>query len=331
VGAAAACLFLGLPPAPVFVLATVTALLGTPFMVAQRSMLPTLAERPEQLTAANGTSSTIESLAFFAGPAIGAFMLGFTTVQVVFLVNVATFLWSMVLVLGVHVPARGAAGVDDAARDEEDGEQDSATTGFLVGTAEGFRTIAHDRGLVLVGLAAVVQTFIAGAATVFMVVMADDVLGTGPRGVGFLDSVFGVGSIIGGLIAISRSSRGRLGSDLALGVALWSLPLLLVTGWVHPVSCFVAMALLGLGNPLVDVNFDTVVQRISPDAVLGRVIGSLEACYITTMALGAFVTPFLIDWFGLRWALAVIALPVATVALLGLPEFRRLDTRLRRP
>ncbi|HET7351489.1 MAG TPA: MFS transporter [Marmoricola sp.] len=332
VGAAAACLFLGLPPAPVFVLATMTALLGTPFMVAQRSMLPTLAERPEELTAANGVASTIESLAFFAGPALGAFMLGFTTVQAVFLLNVATFLWSMVLVLGVRVPARGAAGADDAtASGKEYEEQHSGTVGFLAETAEGFRTIARDRGLVLVALAACVQTLVAGAAGVFMVVMADDVLGTGPRGVGFLDSVFGVGSIIGGLVAISRTSRGRLGTDLALGLALWSLPLLLVTGWVHPVTCFVAMALLGLGNPLVDVNLDTVVQRITPDAVLGRVFGSLEACYIAAMALGAFVTPFLIEWLGLRWALLVIALPAAAVALLGLPEFRRLDTRLRRP
>jgi CRP-like cAMP-binding protein len=49
------------------------------------------------------------------------------------------------------------------------------------------------------------------------------------------------------------------------------------------------------------------------------------------MALGAFVTPYLLEWFGLRWALAVIGLPVGAVALLGLPEFRRLDTRLRRP
>ena len=331
VGAAATCLFLELPPAPVFVLATVTALLATPFMVAQRSMLPVLADRPEELTAANGVSSTFESLAFFAGPALGAFLLGVTTVQVVFLVNVATFLLSTVLVLGVRVPARGAASRDGASPDEEDEAQGSGKATFLVETAQGFRTIAHDRGLVLVALAACAQTLIAGASGVFTVVMADEVLGTGPRGVGFLESVFGIGSIIGGLVAISRASRGKLGRDLALGVVLWSMPLLLVTGWAHPVTCFVAMALLGLGNPLVDVNFDTVVQRIAPDAVLGRVLGSLEACYIATMALGAYVMPFFIEWLGLQWALLVIALPVTVAALLGLPEFLRLDTRLRRP
>ncbi len=175
------------------------------------------------------------------------------------------------------------------------------------------------------------QTVIAGASSVFVLVMADTVLGTGPRGVGFLDAVLGVGAIVGGMLAISRSAKGRLGFDMAVGVALWSMPLALVTIWPSPVTCFTAMALLGLGNPLVDVNLDTIVQRLSPDEVLGRVFGALEACFITTMALGALVMPFLIDWMGLRLALLVVALPVASVAVLGLPAMIRLDGRMKRP
>lgn len=331
VAAAAGCLFLGTPAWPIFVLATLVGLLGSPFMVAQRSLLPTLAERPEELAAANGTASTFESLAFFVGPALGALLLGFTTVQVVFLVNVATFLWSMALVAGVHPPPR--AGADPGADDEEGQAADDEDGGesFLAETMAGFRTIGSDRGLVVVTLAACVQTLVAGAMAVFVVVMAADILGTGPRGVGFLDSVFGVGSILGGIYAISRASRGRLATDLAAGVALWSLPLLLVTAWPSPVTAFAAVALLGLGNPLVDVSMDTIIQRITPDEVLGRVFGALEACFIASMALGALVIPFLIEWLELRWALMVIAVPVGAVALLGLPEMRRLDARLTRP
>jgi MFS family permease len=327
IAAAAACLFVDTPAAPIYVLATLSSLLGTPFMCAQRSMLPSLAERPEELTAANGTASTIESLAFFIGPALGALLLGFTTVQVVFLVNVVTFLWSMSMVAGVHAPARQEEDSPDGA--DHDAEQ--AVPGFLSETSAGFRTIGGDRGLLVVTIAASVQTLIAGASAVFVVVMAAEVLGTGARGVGFLDSVFGIGSILGGVVAISRASRGRLGSDLAVGVALWSLPLMLVTLWPSPATCFAAMVLLGLGNPLVDVSLDTIVQRLAPDEVLGRVFGALEACFISTMALGALVMPFLIDWLELRWALLAIAVPVGLTALLGLPEMRRLDTRLVSP
>ncbi len=325
ISAAAACLFLDTPAAPVFVLATLAALLTTPFLVAQRSLLPSLANRPEELTAANGTASTIEALAFFAGPALAAVLLGFSTVQVVFLLNVATFLWSMAMVLRVSVPPKPAAPAPP-----EDTEPEPAP-GFLSEAAAGFRTIAHDRGLTLVTVAACAQTVVAGATVVFVLVMADTILGTGPRGVGFLDSVLGVGSILGGMVALSRASRERLGTDLTAGVLLWSAPLVLVSVWPSPVTCFLAMALLGLGNPLVDVNMDTIVQRLSPDEVLGRVFGALEACFITTMALGALGMPFLIDWLGLRLALLVLAAPVVLIALAALPAMRRLEGRLLRP
>jgi hypothetical protein len=91
------------------------------------------------------------------------------------------------------------------------------------------------------------------------------------------------------------------------------------------------MALLGLGNPLVDVNLDTIIQRLTPDAMLGRVFGALETCFVATMALGALVMPYLIDWLGLRWSLIAVAAPVALLALVMLPQMRLLDGRLRPP
>ena len=318
---AAVCLWADTPAWPIYVLATLASLLGTPFRVAQRAMMPSLADRPEELTAANGTSSTIESLSFFVGPALAALLLGVTSIPVVFMINVATFGWSMLLV--ARLTPRPAlprpAGDDDPAES------------YLRETAAGFRTIAASRGLRLVTLATAVQTFIAGGSAVFVLVMADEILGTGPRGVGFLDSVLGIGAIAGGVLAISRASRGRMGNDLALGVLLWSLPLALVAVWPTPVACFAAMALLGLGNPLVDVNFDTIVQRVAPEAVMGRVFGAVESCFIATMALGSLFMPFAIEHLGLRTALVALAAPVVLAALLLVAPLRRLDGELVQP
>jgi hypothetical protein len=158
-----------------------------------------------------------------------------------------------------------------------------------------------------------------------------EILGTGAKGVGYLDSALGVGAIVGGLLAISRASKQRLGVDMTFGVVLWSLPLLLVTAWPSPVSAFAAVILLGLANPLVDVNMDTIVQRITPDEVLGRVFGALETCLIATMALGAVAMPLLLHWVGLRASFAIIGGLVAVLALAGLPRMRGLDARLSRP
>ncbi len=329
--AAAACLFLDTPAAPVFVLATLVSLLGTPFRVAQRALLPSLANRPEELTAANGTASTIESLSFFIGPALAAFLLGVASVEVVFLVNVATFAWSMALVMGVKPPPAAESEVASETTPDPDAVDAPPKPGYLSETTAGFRTLATDSGLRIVTLAVAAQTVIAGATVVFTLVMADTILGTGAKGVGYLDSTMGIGALLGGVVAISRAGRGRLGTDLAAGVLLWSLPLVLVTVLPTPITCFAAMALLGLGNPLVDVNMDTIMQRLAPDEVLGRVFGALEACLIATMALGALVMPFVIDAFSLRYALLVVAGPVALATLTMLPALRRLEARLAAP
>ena len=331
VAAAAVCLIAGTPAAPVFVLATVTSLFGAPFRSAQRSLMPALANRPEELTASNGTSSTMESLAFFVGPALGALLIGVSSVSTVFMLNVVTFLWSTVMVLGVRVPAKPVdpptTGVDDGA----DGPGGDAEPGFLAETAAGFRTIFGNKDLLVVTAEVSAQTVVAGASAVFTVVMAVEILGTGPKGVGYLDSALGVGAIVGGLLAISRAAKQRLAVDLTAGVVLWSLPLLLISLWPSPATVFAAVILLGLANPLVDVNLDTIIQRITPDAVLGRVFGALETCLIATMALGAVAMPVLLHWIGLRAALAVIGLAVAALALTGLPRMQGLDRRLSRP
>jgi MFS family permease len=321
------CLVLDTPAAPIFVLATLGGLLGTPFRCAQRALMPALASTPEELTASNGTGSTIESLSFFVGPMLGALLITATSVEVVFFLNALTFAWSMVLVLGIHVPHR-----DEAERPVDvDADDEPQEEGFVAEISGGFRAIAADRDLAVVIWLVSAQTIVAGASAVFLLVMAVDVLGTGPEGVGYLDSILGVGAILGGFLAISRASKHRLAQDLTWGVVLWAAPLLLVAVWASPVTVVAAVVLLGFANPLVDVNLDTIVQRLAPDEVMGRVFGALETCVIATMALGAALIPVLMNAYGLRTSLAIVGTVVTALSLPFLPRMRRLDSRLTPP
>ena len=276
---ATACLVTGAPVGAVLVVATLLSVVGCVFRPAQMAWMPSLTSRPEELTAAKGTSSTIESLAFFVGPALGALLVTTTSVEVVFLLNAATFVLSAFLVWGIRPIAGPPPGDDDPA--DEDGDLGSGGPEEVVGAfaemAGGFRHIRRDRDLMMVAVLVCAQTVVAGATIVSGVTFAVEILETGPAGVGIIDSVFGVGAILGGFYAIARSTRNRLAGDLALGTALWSLPLLLVVAYPSPATVFDSAVLLGFGNPLVDVNFATIVQRITPNAILGRVFGAYEA------------------------------------------------------
>jgi hypothetical protein len=66
---------------------------------------------------------------------------------------------------------------------------------------QGFATIAANRGLALITALGVVQTFTRGCLTVFAVVVAINLLGTGDAGVGVLTAAVGAGGIFGSILA----------------------------------------------------------------------------------------------------------------------------------
>jgi MFS family permease len=335
IAAATACLYAGTPALPIFALAVLTSFGGSSFRAAQGAITPQLASTTEELTASNGTSSTLESLAIFVGPAIGAGLLAVADVEIVFLLNVASFAWSMYMVSGIRVAHAAADDADpeslkDAVADAVHAEE-AATEGFFTETSAGFRAIWRDKDLLITVIQGSAQTVVAGATAVFPLVMAVEILHTGAKGVGLLDSASGLAAILGGIFAIARASKHKLGQDLTVGVFLWSFPLVLVTIWPSPVTAFAVMAFLGFANPLVDVNVFTVIQRLTPDVVLGRVFGAFETCLISTMAIGSAITPVMLHLWGLRTALAILGIAIGAVAVLGLPRMRSMDRRLEAP
>ena len=169
------------------------------------------------------------------------------------------------------------------------------------------------------------QTVVAGASLVYEVSIALDLLDMDESGLGLLGSVLGVGSIVGGFVVLLLATRGRLAMDFGLGVVLWSLPLVLVAAWPTLPAALLAMFAIGLANPLVDANGYTIVQRLAPAEVMGRVFGGLESLMIAGMALGALLMPILIDTIGLRSGLLVLGGSIALVALAGFAGLRRID------
>lgn len=327
--AGAALIWIDAPVLIVFVLATLAALVGTPFRPAVAALLPRLVESPEELTASNGTLSTLESLAFFAGPALGGVLLTVTEVPIVVLFNGLTFLWSAALVSRIHLPSDAKA--IDVSMGEGGDARDDASGGLLADAAAGFREIWQHPDLRLISLVYCAQTVVAGASIVFTVAVAVETTSFGADGVGYLNSMLGVGAIVGGFLAIARASSQRLVSDFGIGVLLWAMPLLLIAIWPQAWASFAAMFMIGVANPVVDVNASTILQRLAPDEVLGRVFGALETVLIGSMALGSIAMPFLIAVLGFNWALAVLALLVVALVLPLMVRLRHLDMTLRPP
>ncbi|MBA3412148.1 MAG: MFS transporter [Actinobacteria bacterium] len=317
--AAAGAVLLDSPAALVYALATVVTLLSTAFRPAQAALLPSLARTPQELTAANVASSTITSIGGFAGAALGGLLLAATSTEVVFATTAVLFGLAAALVSRI-------TGVEERPH-EGHVERASVAREALAG----FRVISGNPELRLINALYAAQTLVAGALTVLVVVAAIELLELGESGVGFLNAAFGVGGLVGALGALGLIAGARLATGFTVGLLLWGAPLALVGLLPEPALALFLLALMGIGDTLVDVAGLTLLQRAVPDDVLARVFGALESLQVGAMGLGAVLAPILISLLGVRGALVVIGAILPVLALLSARKLARIDAASRAP
>jgi MFS family permease len=301
-GGAAAAAFAGAQPVVIYALAVVTALASTAFGPAQSALLPTLARSPEELTAANATSTSLEGLGFFVGPALGGILLAITSVGAVFAATAALFLLSALILSRITSDSRG----EPTAEAENIGREALA----------GFRAIVGERRLRLVIGLYGSQTLIAGVMRVMVVVTALRILDLGPSGVGFLNSADGVGGLAGVLVVLGMITTARLSGVFGLGLLMWGVPLVVLGLWPSVPLALLSFGVIGIGNILVDVAGLTLLQRTAPDKVRARVFGVWESVFLATIGLGAIIAPLLISLFGPRGALIAAGTGLSALVLL---------------
>jgi MFS family permease len=317
-GGAALAVHLSAPSVVVYALTVLVMIANSSFRPAHAALVPSLADRPEELTAANVAGSTIESAGVFVGPALGGLLLGLTGVAVVFLAAAGAFLLSAFLVLRIERPEPARA---------VDGEAEPG--GVFRGVADGFETVLRDsRVRLIVGLVSV-QTLVSGALNVLIVAMALELLDMGRSGVGYLNAAVGVGGLVGALALLAQTRR--LGLTLAIGVLLWGVPIALIGIWPSTVAALLLLGVVGFGNSLVDVPAFTLLQRATPNDVLARVFGVLETAILVMVALGAALAPLLIHVGGLRGALIVTGAFLPIVTVLVWRPLRALDAATQEP
>jgi MFS family permease len=312
----------------IYAIVCVIAAVATAFRPAQAVLVPGLARTPEELTAANAVAVTIESAAMFIGPGIGGLLLAVGGSALSFVTCAVLLVWSAALVALVPEP--------EGVRTDEPGE---ASEGFLQTITGGARALLSTPLLAVVVGVYALQCMVAGGLAVFTVVLALQVLHIGNAGVGYLDSAFGVGGILGGVAAAMLAAGRRLAVAFAVGVLVWGVGIALVGATSSTVVVLLLLAGVGAGNTVVDVAAITLLQRSAPAKVIGRVFGVMESVLLGAIGVGSIAAPALISLVGVRPAIVItgLALPVA-VALTGrwlvrldrLPEATAAHVRLLR-
>ena len=329
-GATAAGIVLGAPPIVVYVAAAVAAATLVVTRPTQGALLPELSRTPEELSAANGLSGTVEGGGVFLGPLAAAAILTVGGPGQVFAAAAAAVGVAAMLVLSVtrRMLLDGQASelsMSDGQR--LDGAAGMARRSIL----DGLRVVRQNRHVRLVvgilGLRAVAS----GAMDVLFVLLALEVFHSGESGAGILNGALGIGSVLGGAVSFLLVGRRRLAPALAFAACVLG-GALIATALVGSGSdAPIIIAVGGIGYGACAVAGLTILQRTTPDAVLGRVLGSLESVHLVGLALGSLLVPVVVSVIGVQGALAVAGALLPLAVLFGWGGLRDIDRGTRIP
>jgi MFS family permease len=260
-GAIMALIAVALPmPLPVLLaLVAVRAIAGQVFLPASRAAVPALV-RERDLEAANSTLGFGTNGAEAAGPLLAAALFPLVGVRGVLLVDAATFLVSAVLLTAVRLTTR----------------PEPRHRSSLLGDAKsglGYIWAAPAVRVIALGFFAIVA--FNGIDDVALVLLAKENLGAGDSAVGLLLAAVGIGLLFGYLLLARYGMRTSMVVLLPLGFAVSSIGNLL-TGLAWAVAAaFALQTVRGLGIAAMDVAANTLLQRLVPPGMLGRVFGNL--------------------------------------------------------
>lgn len=274
----------------VFAFGAVLGLATTLIRPALQALLPSLARTPEELIAANGATSTIESLGTLVGPLAAGILVSLADAGVVFAGAAGTLLVAAVLLALVRVEGRIEI--------EEE-------TGAWRMVSAGLRAIWAARDVrLLIGLIAA-QAFVRGCLNVLIVVAAFRVLDAGAGAVGYMTAAIGVGGLFGAVAAMTLEGR-RLAVPFGGALVFWGVPLMLIAPRPDILAAVILLAVVGAANSIEDVAVFTLLQRIIPDELLTRVLGVVWGVAMGAVALGSIVAPAVVAWLGPRTAFVVV-------------------------
>ena len=251
--------------------------------------LPSLTRDESELGPANSAWSSLDNLAFFIGPVFASLLLATGNLPFAFLLDALTFGFVAIVLYKLPSGKPKNKTADAAADDAQTGKHDEPAD------QRGLREILRPviRPLSGLGLINIADGFVFGGLGVVTVILAVDVYKVGEAGTGLLNSAVGVGGIVGAVVAGALVLKQRLGPPLlagAIGLGAGLAALGLVGNFALALG---AMALASGGALLLEITATTLLQRIVPDHVRGRTIGTMDTASVVAYALGAFIVPIL--------------------------------------
>ena len=253
----------------------------------RHALIPTLVP-----TAAMPAAMSLGVLAFqgagMAGPAIGGVLVASTGIAVSYAVDAVTF--------GVGVLAAFAL----RARPERGG----TVIGGWAAALEGLRFL-RDSPVLLGTMSLDFLASFFGSSTTLMPIFASEILGGGPRTLGWLLTAPAAGAVLGATVMASRRPLSRPGIGILMAIVVFGLS---ITAFALSRNLWLSLAFLAVSGAADSVSVSqrhTLRNLLTPDRLRGRVAAAHSTFAAGGPQLGDVRSGIVASWTGAPAAVAI--------------------------
>ena len=275
------------------------------------TIIPQIVKRG-QLTRANSQTQFVSGISTIIGPILGGLTVAWAGYLTVFIINAGSYLISAFFESFIHLPARENAAVEN--------------TGIIADIREGCRYVYTRKSLVVILLMVGIIHFFVGSIEAIIPVLATNLSGDGAKNMGFIQTCFGLGTVIAAFIISIRNINNKeslflFGSVFFIGVVLLVLSGLHLLG-IRNVFPFLAF-FLAIGGLIIfaGTSFRSILQKQVDDMMMGRVFGFVSSVGNISIPLATLIYGILLEYLSHNVLLAASGLLLMPISILAYHKY----------
>ena len=278
------------------------------YNICQVAALPRVVNR-RQIPAAQALNSTSEAVAQLASPGLGGMIVAFGPTAIIggvlaYCVNGLTFMVSVLALLGIRTPFQAS-------------RPRAGQLGIMRAITDGLHYVWQEYAIRLLMILNGLHRFGFAPVMLTVVVLARQDLGYEPAQIGLLFTVAGAGGLSAAAVTPWLGRRLPVGWHMIGIVAVHAVALGLVAAspsiWLIVLGLFVA----GMMETMTGITQVSYRLALIPDALQGRVNSVYRLLSFGAMSFGTALGGFLIDIYGPRPVMGLIAGWIGLMAIGG--------------
>jgi DHA3 family macrolide efflux protein-like MFS transporter len=247
----------------------------------------------KHLSRVAGMNQTLQGALSIAAPPLGALLMSLTTIANIYLLDFITMLLAVLPLFFIPIPQPEGL---------KDKNGDSIKQSFFKDLKDGFQYILNWKGLTLLLASAMFINFLISPAMSLLPLLVSKHFGGNEIQLALINSMLGIGMLIGGLIlsvwgGFKRRILTTFMGLVLCGISFAAIGFIPPTGFTLAVGIFLISAMM---LPLINGPISAVIQSAVMPEMQGRVISLISTFAGLAMPIGLAVAGPLSDAMGIQ-------------------------------